>query len=70
MTDHSPEEQPITSHGINDSRHWEKGAQQAHCQSCYRADGDDELSGIESVGYKHFHQRGFSINGRVRHHQS
>lgn len=70
MTWDLPEEKPIASHSINDPRHREEGAQQAHRQPSHRPDGNNELGSVESVGCKHLHQGRFGINVGVWHHQS
>lgn len=65
-----PEEESITSHSINHTRHGEEGAQQAHSQPSDRSNGDNEFGSIEPMGCKHLHQGGFGINLVVWDHQS
>lgn len=44
-----PEEQTISCHGVDDSRHWEERAQQTDRQSCDGADGHYVFGSLEAV---------------------
>lgn len=65
-----PEEQTISSHGIDDSRHWEERAQQTDCQSCNGADGHYVFGSLEAMYRKHLHQWSICVNVSVGDHQS
>lgn len=65
----SPEEQAVSSHGVDDARHWKERTKQADRQPRDGADGHDVLGGLEAVQREHLHERGVCIDLRVGHHE-